>query len=276
MYKIKPYSEYIQSELIKFIEAEPNQWQAKVIACLGFKVIYSFEEITKKSSLSPVFILKTLLVAEKFHVVTYTNDGWIINSKLDVGDLNEFLSLDIPDYDIGNSKRMSYFLEHGFLDVKKELSAGPILTDAEKKRSADVIKKKPSSNMRSESEALDIIIEASMRPIDGSGRKRKKEWNEGEALDFNRQLQKMIQERKREEESLHTETKKLSGKEKRDKIQKMTASGDAIASEQLYIKLCTLYPEYEAFITRYHEKDPSYKMMLLLERKILSDYNEAQ
>ena len=88
MYSIKPYNEYIQSELIQFMNAEPNQWQAKVIACLGFKVIYSFEEITSKLSLSPVFILKTLLIAEKYHIVTYTNDGWIINSRLDVNDLN--------------------------------------------------------------------------------------------------------------------------------------------------------------------------------------------
>ena len=48
MYKIKPYSEYIQSELLNFMNSEPNQWQAKVIACLGFRVIYSFEEITGK------------------------------------------------------------------------------------------------------------------------------------------------------------------------------------------------------------------------------------
>ena len=141
MHKIKPYSEYIQSELVKFIEAEPNQWQAKVIACLGFRVIYSFKEITERLSLSPVFILKTLLVAEKFGVVTYANDGWIINSKLNIGNLNEFLSLDIPDYDIGNNERMIYFLEHGFLDEKKELSAGPVLTEIEKKQSVDVIKK---------------------------------------------------------------------------------------------------------------------------------------
>lgn len=276
MYKIKPYSEYIQSELIKFIEAEPSQWQTKVIACLGFKIIYSFEEITEKLSLSPVFILKTLLVAEKFNVVTYTNDGWIINSKLDIGNLNEFLSLDIPDYDIGNSERMSFFLEHGFLDEKKELSAGPVLTDTEKKQSVDIIRKEPSSNIRSKSEAFDLITESSIRPIDGSGRKRKKEWNQSEALDFGRQLQKLIQDRKREEQSSHAELNKLSENKKRDKTRKMTASNEAIASEQLYIKLCTLYPEYEAYITRYHEKDPSYKMMRLIERKILSDYNETQ
>jgi len=276
MYKIKPYSEYIQSELIKFIEAEPNQWQAKVIACLGFKVIYSFEEITERLSLSPVFILKTLLVAEKFSVVTYTNDGWIINSKLDIGNLNEFLSLDIPDYDIGNSERMSYFLEHGFLGEKKELSAGPVLTEIEKKQSVDVIKKRPSSNIKSGSEAFDLIIDSSTRPIDGSGRKRKKEWNQSEALDFGRQLQKLIQERKREEQSSQPESKRLQEKENRNKPRKLTASNEAIASEQLYIKLCTLYPEYEAYITRHHEKDPSYKMMRLIERKILSDYNEAQ
>lgn len=276
MYKIKPYSEYIQSELVKFIEAEPNQWQAKVIACLGFKVIYSFEEITERLSLSPVFILKTLLVAEKFCVVTYTNDGWIINSKLDIGNLNEFLSLDIPDYDIGNSERMSYFLEHGFLGEKKVLSAGPVLTEIEKKQSVDVIKKRPSSNIQSGLEAFDLIIDSSTRPIDGSGRKRKKEWNQSEALDFGRQLQKLIQERKREEQSSQPESKRLPEKENRSKPRKLTASNEAIASEQLYIKLCTLYPEYEAYITRHHEKDSSYKMMRLIERKILSDYNETQ
>lgn len=276
MYKIKPYSEYIQSELIKFIEAEPNQWQAKVIACLGFKVIYSFEEITERLSLSPVFILKTLLVAEKFSVVTYTNDGWIFNSKLDIGNLNEFLSLDIPDYDIGNSERMSYFLEHGFLGEKKVLSAGPVLTEIEKKQSVDVIKKRPSSNIQSGLEAFDLIIDSSTRPIDGSGRKRKKEWNQSEALDFGRQLQKLIQERKREEQSSQPESKRLPEKENRSKPRKLTASNEAIASEQLYIKLCTLYPEYEAYITRHHEKDSSYKMMRLIERKILSDYNETQ
>lgn len=276
MYKIKPYSEYIQSELIKFIEAEPNQWQAKVIACLGFKVIYSFEEITEKLSLSPVFILKTLLVAEKFSVVTYTNDGWIINSKLDISNLNEFLSLDIPDYDIGNSERMSYFLEHGFLGEKKVLSAGPVLTEIENKQSVDVIKKRPSSNIQSGLEAFDLIIDSSTRPIDGSGRKRKKEWNQSEALDFGRQLQKLIQERKREEQSSQPESKRLPEKENRSKPRKLTASNEAIASEQLYIKLCTLYPEYEAYITRHHEKDSSYKMMRLIERKILSDYNETQ
>lgn len=276
MYRIRPFSEYIQSELTKFIEAEPNQWQAKVIACLGFKVIYSFEEITNKMSLSPVFILKTLLIAEKFHIVTNTNDGWIINSKLDIGDLNEFLCLDIPDYDIGNSERMRYFLEHGFLDEKKELSAGPVLTDIEKKQSVDVVRKRPSSNMQSESEAFDLIIGSSIRPIDGSGRKRRKEWNQSEALDFGRQLQKLIQERKREEHSSQPESKKISEKEKSNKTRKMTASNEAIVSEQLYIKLCTLYPEYEAYITRHHEKDPSYKMMRLIEKKILSDYDETQ
>ena len=275
MHKIKPYSEYIQSELVKFIEAEPNQWQAKVIACLGFRVIYSFKEITERLSLSPVFILKTLLVAEKFGVVTYANDGWIINSKLNIGNLNEFLSLDIPDYDIGNNERMIYFLKHGFLDEKKELSAGPVLTEIEKKQSVDVIKKRPTSNMRARSEAFDLTIESSTRPIDGSGRKRKKEWNQSEALDFGRQLQKLIQERKREEQSSQLESKRLPEKEKRDKLRKMTASNEGIASEQLYIKLCTLYPEYEAYITRHHEKDPSYKMMRLIERKILSDYNET-
>lgn len=234
MYKIKPYSEYIQSELVKVIEAEPNQWQAKVIACLGFKVIYSFEEITERLSLSPVFILKTLLVAEKFSVVTYTNDGWIINSKLDIGNLNEFLSLDIPDYDIGNSERMSYFLEHGFLGEKKVLSAGPVLTEIEKKQSVDVIKKRPSNNIQSGLEAFDLVIGSSTRPIDGSGRKRKKEWNQSEALDFGRQLQKLIQERKREEQSSQPESKRLLEKENRSKPRKLTASNEAIASEQLY------------------------------------------
>ena len=168
------------------------------------------------------------------------------------------------------------FLEHGFLDEKKELSAGPVLTETEKKQSVDVIKKKPSTNYQSGSKTFDFIIDSSTRPIDGSGRKRKKEWNQSEALDFGRQLQKIIQDRKREEQSSNTELKKLSEIEKRDKTRKMTASNEAIASEQLYIKLCTLYPEYEAYITRHHQKDPSYKMMRLIERKILSDYNETQ
>ena len=156
------------------------------------------------------------------------------------------------------------------------MSAGPVLTETEKKQSVDVIKKKPSTNYRSGSKTFDFIIDSSTRPIDGSGRKRKKEWNQSEALDFGRQLQKIIQDRKREEQSSNTELKKLSEIEKRDKTRKMTASNEAIASEQLYIKLCTLYPEYEAYITRHHQKDPSYKMMRLIERKILSDYNETQ
>ena len=276
MYRIKPYNEYIQSELIQFMNAEPNQWQAKVIACLGFKVIYSFEEITSKLSLSQVFVLKTLLVAEKYHIVTYTNDGWIINSHLDVNYLNEFLALDIPDYDIGSSKRMSYLLEHGSLNKQKEISAEPILTDSEKKQSVDVVRHTPIKAGYSSPDSFDDIIESSPRPVDGSGRKRNKEWNQNEALSFGRQLQKIIQERNEAERVPQSKpVKELTRKQKRNKILKMTASKDEIASEQLYIKLCTLYPEYEAFITRHHEKDHSYKMMKLIEKKILSDYEET-
>ena len=112
------------------------------------------------------------------------------------------------------------FLEHGFLDEKKELSAGPVLTETEKKQSVDVIKKKPSTNYQSGSKTFDFIIDSSTRPIDGSGRKRKKEWNQSEALDFGRQLQKIIQDRKREEQPEHGGLQHLAGHAERFLCQK--------------------------------------------------------
>ena len=277
MYKIKPYSEYIQSELLNFMNSEPNQWQAKVIACLGFRVIYSFEEITGKLSLSPVYILKTLLVAERYHVVTYTNDGWIINSHLDVNDLNEFLAIDIGEYDIGNSKRMSYLLEHGILDKKEQ-------SHKDSDTSTRIIEEhtKPLTatkwTNRSGREMFDDIAESTIRPVDGSGRKKSKEWNQNEALDFGRELRRAIDERNKSgkdnrSKSLNTIFRSPKNNNKSIRRKKHFSKED-IASEKLYIKLCTFYPDYEAFITKQHEIDGSYKMMQLVKRKILNDVDD--
>lgn len=209
-------------------------------------------------------MLKVLIIAEKYHIVNYTNDGWIINSRLDIKNLNDFLALDIPDYDIGNSKRMKHFLKYGSLDKKEKRSAEPILTTLERRQSVDTIRRSQSKIFHFSASSFDDISKLSQRPIDGSGRKRNKEWNQSEALNFDRQLRKTIKERNEERHDNHPKLDKKFTKKRVDK--------DEIASEKLYAKLCTFYPEYEAYITRHHTKDRSYRMMKLVERKIINDY----
>ena len=70
MYKIKPYYEYIQTELINYIKSSPDQWQAKVLALLGFNVIYSFDEIIAKTDLSSILFRKNMTL-----LYTATTDG---------------------------------------------------------------------------------------------------------------------------------------------------------------------------------------------------------
>lgn len=48
---------------------------------------------------------------------------------------------------------------------------------------------------RSGREMFDDIAESTIRPVDGSGRKKSKEWNQNEALDFGRELRRAIDER---------------------------------------------------------------------------------
>lgn len=269
MYRIKPYYEYIQSELIEFIKSAPEQWQAKVLACLSFTVIYSFEEITAKTNLSPVFVLKALIMSEKHNVTIYCNDGWLMNKKLYTDDLNDYLSIDIADCDINNDRRMKRLIDGLPLNDKIVATKEPILTEKEKRQSPDVIVKPKTKHhearISSASSYLDSIDDLNLkRPIEGSGRKKSKEWNKDTSLDFGRAIREAI--RKKNEE----QKKDAPSPEKKRKYGGATL--DSKNSEQLYAKLCTLYPEYDAYITRHHEKDPSYKMMKLVEKKISEDY----
>ena len=271
MYKIKPYSEYIQSELIQFLSAEPNQWQAKVIASLGFKVIYSFEEITKKLSLSPVYILKTLLIAEKYHIVTYTNEGWIINSRLDINDLNDFLALDIPDYDIGSSKRMSNLVKYGHLNKNSKTGSGSTLPSIEPEKQGAIsgIKDNHFAHRKFDADSFNIISDAKERPVDGSGRKRTKEWNTNNALEFQRSIRGIIDKKNSGVQSNKATTNTIPHVRKQ-------ASDDEVKAERLYVELCTKFPEYDAYLTRLHKKDPSLRMMQLLQKKITNDLSDEE
>lgn len=270
MYRIRPYYEYIQTELIEFIKSAPEQWQAKVLACLSFTVIYSFEEISSKTNLSPIFILKALIASEKYNITIYCNDGWLMNKKLNADDLNDYLNIDIADYDVEHDRRMKRLIDGQPLSNKSVATKEPILTEKEKTQSADILVKPIKPQNRRNVSYLDTFDEIkSDRPVDGSGRKKSEEWNQSTSLDFGRAIRETIQ--KKNEEQLSPKTQPSEKKHKHG-----GASLDSKRSEQLFAKLCTLYPEYDAYITRHHKKDPSCKMMKLIEKKIQEDYLEDE
>lgn len=270
MYKIKPYHEYIQTELVEFIKSLPEQWQAKVLACLSFTVIYSFEEISSKTNLSPIFILKALIASEKYNITIYCNDGWLMNKKLNADDLNDYLNIDIADYDVEHDRRMKRLIDGQPLSNKPVATKEPILTEKEKAQSADILVKPIRTQDHRDASYLDTFDGINGdRPVDGSGRKKSEEWNQGASLDFDRAIREAIKKKNEEKSSsepqLDEKKHRLGG-----------ASLDLKKSEQLFAKLCTLYPEYDAYITRHHKKDPSYKMMKLIEKKIQEDYLEDE
>lgn len=268
MYRIKPYYEYIQTELVNYIKNTPDQWQAKVLACLSFSIVFTFDEIMAKTNLSPIFVLKALIISEQFNVTIYCNDGWIMNKKLDAESLNDYLDMDITEHDISNDRRMKRLIDGLPLQNKKVSTIAPILTEKEKAQSADILIKQSRVRHKSTggSSYIENINELNLdRPVEGSGRKKSEEWNKTEAIDFGRKLREAIA-RKNEEQREESSSKSLPKKDWRK-----AATLDEANSERLYIKLCTNYPDYEAFITRHHKKDNSYKMMKLVESKILSD-----
>ena len=269
MYRIRPYYEYIQTELIEFIKSAPEQWQAKVLACLSFTVIYSFEEISSKTNLSPIFILKALIASEKYNITIYCNDGWLMNKKLSVDDLNDYLNIDIADYNVEHDQRMKRLIDGLPLSDKIVATKEPILTEKEKTQSADILVKTIiTKDHNKKSTYLDNFDNINNdRPVDGSGRKKSEEWNKDASLAFGRTIREAI--KKKNEERLSSKPQPNEKKHKRG-----GASLDLKKSEQLFAKLCTLYPEYDAYITRHHKKDPSYRMMKLIERKIQEDYLE--
>ena len=268
MYRIKPYYEYIQTELIEFIKRAPEQWQAKVLACLSFTVIYSFEEISSKTNLSPIFILKALIASEKYGITIYCNDGWLMNKKLNADDLNDYLNVDIADYNIEHDRRMKRLVDGLPVNDKVIATKEPILTEKEKAQSADILVKPIRTRDHRDAPYLDTFdgINGDW-PVDGSGRKKSEEWNQSTSLDLGRAIREAIKKKNEEKSSSEPQ---LNEKKHRHG----GASLDLKRSEQLFAKLCTLYPEYDAYITRHHKKDPSYKMMKLVEKKIQEDYFE--
>ena len=140
MHRIKPYYEYIQTELVEYIKTAPDQWQAKVLALLNFNVIYSFEEIIAKTDLSPVYVLKALIVSEKMDITIYGNDGWVLNKKLDSDDLNDYLELDIADCSTDNDRRMKRLVDGlPIYEKVRQLAKEPILTEEEKGQAVDSV-----------------------------------------------------------------------------------------------------------------------------------------
>ena len=123
-----------------------------------------------------------------------------------------------------------------------------------------------------------VVIDFESQIVVETGRKKSKEWNQNEALDFGRELRRAIDERNKSgkdnrSKSLNTIFRSPKNNNKSIRRKKHFSKED-IASEKLYIKLCTFYPDYEAFITKQHEIDGSYKMMQLVKRKILNDADD--
>lgn len=266
MHRIKPYYKYIQTELVEYIKTAPDQWQAKVLALLSFNVIYSFEEIIAKTDLSPVYVLKALIISEKMDITIYSNGGWVLNKKLDSDDLNDYLELDIADCSTDNDRRMKRLVDGlPIYEKVRQLAKEPILTEEEKGQAVDSVLAIAKSHDHKNSYIDTINDNDYERPVDGSGRKKSKEWNTGASLDFGRAIREAIR-RKNKEKELSDEAKITTKKPR------LHASPDLVKSEKLYAKLCSHYPEYEKYITRHHEKDPSFEMMRRIAKKIDTDF----
>ncbi len=263
MYKIKPYYEYIQTELINYIKSSPDQWQAKVLALLGFNIIYSFDEIIAKTDLSSIYVLKALIVSEKYDITLYSNDGWVLNKKLDIDDLNDYLGLDITDFNVGNDRRMKRLIDGLQVDEMQIKTKEPVLTEEEKCLAIDATTHRKSREWNEDNEPP-IMRD---HTVSGDDRKKSKEWNEKEAIGLGHEIQdriRRINEEKKKEKCNQASTEK----------RRSFATQDAVKSERLFIKLCMNYPEYEHYITRHHKKDPSYRMMLKIAKKIDEDFWE--
>lgn len=272
MYKIKPFHEHIQTELINYIKNAPDHWQAIVLACLSFSEINSFDEIISKTNLSPIYTLKALIISEKFHVTIYINDGWIMNKKLDSDSLNEYLAIDIAESEVSNDWRMSRLID--MLSTKVQNIDSLNIAKENKthfsNKTTETVQKAESRQATIGSSYIKDISELNLeRPIEGSGRKKSKEWNNNTAIEYNREIRDAIEKRKNDSSVKITESKEIS-------VPLKTPTKDEEKAERLFAKLCTNYPDYDAYITRCHQKDPSYKQMKLVEEKIKNDYLEEE
>lgn len=257
MYKIRPYSEFLQEELLKFIKECPYQWQAKVLLLLEFKTVLTLDELIIKSNISEIYILKALLIAEQYSIVLRMAEGWILNAVPNIDNLNYYLSLDISDLDLENNDSLKILLADKDKEyIHKGLSSKQAITNIQPSSSKlHLEKSKPS---------YDDIPQEQRLLINDRGRKRSDEWNSNEALKLNRQLRDRI--KKINEEKALEKTNDI-GANKTDNVKKKHYSSK---SEKLYIELCLDFPEYEDYITRHHNLNSSYKTMEDVKKKYIT------
>ena len=185
MYKIRPYSEFLQEELLKFIKACPDQWQAKILLLLEFKSVLSLEELIRKTDISEVYILKALLIAEQYLIVLHMANGWILNATPDIDNLNLYLSLDVSDLDLKNSNSLKILLENKNNDSVQE--------KYNFKKNIISISSSPAVSSYKHSGVLyDDMSQEDRLSINDRGRKRSNEWNSNEALKLNREIKERI------------------------------------------------------------------------------------
>ena len=258
-YSIRPFSDFLEEELLKFARSCPDQWQVKILLLLSFKNIRSLDDIASNCSFPDLCILKALLVAQEYNLVLNISNGWLLNEKLYVEYLNQYLSIDILDHKL--------LAEDVF---KRKLAQNNVSQEvkASKHEKGDTLTSDYNFTLKAHyaqryNNSYDDLAR-NERSVDGYGRKRRNEWNNTEALSLNKEVRNRIKklnaERNEAYNATHSQAKTSTSSRKYSE-----------KSEKLYAELCTEFPEYEDYIDRCHKIDPSYGQMLQVKMKIYAD-----
>ena len=246
----------LEEELIGFIKANPNNFQAKVLVCLDFLSISTFEQILGRLYENPEKILKSLILSEKNGLVVHINDGWILRKKPKADFLNNYLSLDIDSSEVSIGKKLKRLLK-GLPPIKEFVSScSQNNNNIEGNTEPQCISETYSSG------SLYIYRNEELnpeRPMTGGGRSRSKEYTDDDALTLNREVNNRIK-------SLNEERQKEKTQHAIANIPKPTKEQET--AERIRAFLTINYPEYESLIDLRYKEDSTLQGMMQLFAEI--------